>query len=105
MKTLGKLLPALASAACLGIAAQAFAQGYPAKPIRMILTYTGGIDSVARLMAQRMTESLGQPVVVENQAGAGGAIGATTVARAAPDGYTLLSSTGSAQVQRGFMVK
>ena len=80
-------------------------QLYPTKPIRMILTYSGGIDAVARLMAQRMTESMGQSVLVENQAGAGGAIGATTVARAAPDGYTILSTTGSTQVQRGFMVR
>ncbi len=102
MKLLGKIA---AAAVCLGFAAHGFAQAYPAKPIRMILTYSGGIDVVARLIGQRMTESLGQPVVVEGQAGAGGAIGATTVARAAPDGYTILSTTGSTQVQRGFMVR
>jgi tripartite-type tricarboxylate transporter receptor subunit TctC len=80
-------------------------QVYPAKPVRMILTYSGGIDAVARLICQRLTEAMGQPFLVENQAGAGGAVGATTVARAAPDGHTLLSTTGSTQVQRGFMVK
>jgi tripartite-type tricarboxylate transporter receptor subunit TctC len=71
----------------------------------MVLTYSGGIDAITRLICQRVTEAVGQPFLVENQAGAGGAIGATTVARAAPDGYTLLSTTGSTQVQRGFMVK
>ncbi len=101
MKLLGQIATA---AACLA-SASAIAQAYPAKPIRMILTYSGGIDAVARLIAQRMTESMGKPVVVEGQAGAGGAIGATTVARAAPDGYTILSTTGSTQVQRGFMVR
>ena len=96
-----------ATAMCAALVAPAtlMAQPYPAKPVRMILTYSGGIDAITRLMCQRLTESLGQPFLVENQAGAGGAIGATMVARAAPDGYMLLSTTGSTQVQRGFMVK
>src|SRR4051812_1749870 len=89
----------------LTLPALCFAQTYPAKPVRMILTYSGGIDAITRLICQRLTESLGQPFLVENQAGAGGAIGATTVAKAPPDGYTLLSTTGSTQIQRGFMVK
>ena len=105
MKLLRKWILLIPAAACLWLPVEGLPQAYPAKPIRMVLTYSGGIDAIARLMAQRMTESLGQPVVVENQAGAGGAIGATTVARAAPDGYTLLSTTGSTQIQRGFMVK
>ncbi len=71
----------------------------------MILTYSGGIEAIARLMAVRMSESLGQAVLVEGQAGAGGSIGATTVAKAAPDGHTILSTTGSTQVQRGFLNK
>ena len=91
--------------ALIAIAPSVRAQAYPAKPIRLILTYSGGIDAIARLIALRMTESLGQPVIVEGQAGAGGSIGASMVARAAPDGYTILSSTGSTQVQRGFLVK
>ncbi|MFM9967382.1 MAG: Bug family tripartite tricarboxylate transporter substrate binding protein [Burkholderiales bacterium] len=87
------------------LAATANAQSYPTKPVRMILTYSGGIEAIARLMAARLTESLGQTVLVEGQAGAGGSIGATTVAKAPPDGHTILSTTGSTQVQRGFLIK
>ena len=67
-------------------------QDYPVKPIRMIVPIVpgGSIDLFARRMSQRISESFGQPVIVENIAGAAGAIGATTVARAAPDGYTLM---------------
>jgi tripartite-type tricarboxylate transporter receptor subunit TctC len=94
-----------AMVATMALCATASAQAYPAKPVRMILTYSGGIDAITRLITQRMSEWSGQPILIENQAGAGGGIGATTVARAAPDGYTLLSTTGSTQIQRGFMVK
>lgn len=68
------------------------AQAYPAKPIKMIVPFPAGgtTDIVARLVAQRMTETMGQPVLVENKAGAGGAIGADLVAKSAPDGYTIL---------------
>jgi tripartite-type tricarboxylate transporter receptor subunit TctC len=73
-------------------APSAQAQAYPNKPIKMIVPFPAGgtTDIVARLVAQRMSESMGQPVVVENKAGAGGAIGADIVAKAAPDGYTIL---------------
>jgi tripartite-type tricarboxylate transporter receptor subunit TctC len=79
--------------ACLVLAlcaTAAQAQPYPSRPIRSIMTVAGGADIIARLVAQGLTASLGQPVVVETQSGAGGAIGAEAVARAAPDGYTIM---------------
>jgi tripartite-type tricarboxylate transporter receptor subunit TctC len=79
--------------ACLGfiLPGASTAQTYPSKPVRFIVTFAagGGTDLVARAVAPRMSESLGQPIVVENRAGAHGAVGAEAVARSAPDGYTL----------------
>ncbi|HSJ42054.1 MAG TPA: tripartite tricarboxylate transporter substrate-binding protein, partial [Xanthobacteraceae bacterium] len=82
--------------ALLLLAAPALAQNYPTKPIRMIVPYpAGGVADVsARIVAQKLGESLGQQVVIENRAGASGTLGANAVAKAAPDGYTLLLSPG-----------
>jgi tripartite-type tricarboxylate transporter receptor subunit TctC len=78
----------LVLAVASGLAA---AQAYPAKPIRMIipLAAASAVDNAARVVAQRMSENMGQPIVVENIPGAAGLIGAERVARAAPDGYTI----------------
>ena len=76
----------------LGFHSGASAQAYPAKPIKMIVPFPAGgtTDIVARILAQKMSESMGQPVTVDNRGGAGGAIGADLMAKAAPDGYTIL---------------
>src|SRR5437763_16201700 len=76
----------------LAISAAAHAQVYPSKPVRMIVAYPpgGGTDIVGRIVAQKLGETLGQSVVVENRGGASGNIGTEIAARAAPDGYTVL---------------
>ena len=83
-------LPALAIACA--IAAPAMAQAWPARPVRVIVPFApgGGVDTVTRLLAQKLTEQTGASFVVENRAGGGGIVGAEFVAKAAPDGYTLL---------------
>lgn len=80
---------ALALLCAAGIAG---ADEFPSRPIRIIVTYPpgGGTDITARIVGKRLSEKLGQPVIVENKAGAGGSVGTAAVAKAAPDGYTLL---------------
>src|SRR5262245_49634878 len=68
------------------------AQSWPARPVTIVVPFAagGGNDVLARLLAQRFSAALGQPFVIENRPGAGGTLGARTVAKAAPDGYTLM---------------
>src|ERR1700754_5227565 len=76
-------------------AAPASAQNYPTKPIELVVPFVAGgtTDNIARLMAQRFGESWSQTVIVNNRPGAGSAIGTAAVAKAAPDGHTLLVTT------------
>lgn len=91
--------------ACLALliaasASAALAQSYPSRLVRMVIPYGPGgpTDIVGRMLVQKMTESLGQQVIVENRLGAGGAVGTESVARSAPDGYTLMFSASGAMV-------
>src|SRR2546430_16657746 len=84
--------------AVLALAASlAQSQQYPTKPVRIIAPFApgGGTDFIARLIAQKLTERLGQQVIVENKPGAGGNLGAEVGGKSAPDGYTLLLVAGS----------
>src|SRR5215212_279422 len=95
MRTVGLL-----SVVCVVIvgtlaAPAAFAQPYPNKPIRVIVPFAAGgaVDALARMVSAKLQDSVGQPVIVENRAGAGGNTGAAEVAKAPPDGYTILQHT------------
>ena len=90
-RSFGKLL-GVSLIAAIGIVGTAQAQTYPTKPITLVVPYPAGgaNDMLGRLIGQKMSEKLGQQIIVENKPGAGTLIGATAVAKAAPDGYTLL---------------
>jgi tripartite-type tricarboxylate transporter receptor subunit TctC len=94
------VLAMTAIAAISGCAGNAAAQSFPSRPITMIVPFAAGgpTDVIARVIGERMGQSLGQPVVIENVTGAGGTIAAGRVARAAPDGYTLDLATWSTHV-------
>ncbi|WP_408598446.1 Bug family tripartite tricarboxylate transporter substrate binding protein [Limnohabitans sp.] len=96
-----RTLVGLSTALLLGISAGTHAQTtYPTKPVKFVVAFAPGgpADIIARLLGQRLSESLGQPVVVENRAGAGGNVASGIVSKAAPDGYTLMVNTSSLAV-------
>jgi tripartite-type tricarboxylate transporter receptor subunit TctC len=83
------------------------AQAYPTKPVRMVIHIGPGssMDIVGRVLAQKLNEKWGQPVIVDNRAGAGGTIGIDTVAKAAPDGYTILFGSSSVGIAASYYKK
>ncbi len=106
MHTLNRRL-ALAGAALLITSSGAFAQEYPNKPIRAVVPFAAGsaTDQIGRAFAEKMSATLGQPIVVDNKPGASGMLGADTVAKAAADGYTLLIGTNSTNAALKFLMK
>src|SRR5258705_12157293 len=83
----------------LAVSSFSFSQNYPSKPIKLIVPFPGGsaTDHIARLTGAELQQTLGQPVVVDNKPGAQGGIAAAEVAKAAPDGYTLMMTTNTPQ--------
>ena len=101
-----KLLVAACAAMTLSMAAQA-EDVYPSRVIRIVVPYAAGgaTDFIARTVGERLTKAMGQPVVVDNKAGAAGAIGAAEVARSKPDGYTLLLTITDSQINNTALYK
>jgi tripartite-type tricarboxylate transporter receptor subunit TctC len=97
----------LAGLAALGLPLRVRAEGFPSRTITIVVPYTpaGPVDTMARLVAQEMSADLRQPVVVENRPGGSGILGANAVARAAPDGYTLVFGTSQTHVTNQSLVK
>ncbi len=102
-----KFIRAAAAVLFAAGALQAFAQEYPAKSVHVVITFPPGsaTDIVGRVVCQKLSEYWGQPVVVENRGGAGGSIGSAIVAKAAPDGYTLLINSSAHAVNPAIYAK
>ena len=100
-----RCLAAAASAIALCAGAPALAQTYPAKPIKMVVPFAagGGTDVLARVIGEKLAASMGQPVVIDNKPGAAGIIGTDAVAKAAPDGYTIVMSLSNALLTNQFL--
>lgn len=105
--TILKRRSVLLGVASASLAAPALAQGFPSKPILLVVPYSagGGADTTARLIAPKLQEALGQTVVIDNKPGAGGAIGDDFVAKASPDGHTLLIGAFAHAVNPSLMAK
>ena len=90
-----KRLWAAAVAVMIATAGAANAQGYPNKPVRILVPFVAGgaVDAMARIIGSKLSEQMGQPVVVENRAGAGGNLAPDALSKSAPDGYTILLTT------------
>ena len=97
----------LAVALALGASTAAFAQPYPNKPIRAVVPFAPGsaTDQIGRAFAEKMSATLGQTIVIDNKPGANGMLGAAEVAKAAPDGYTILVGTNSTNAALKFLMK
>ncbi|OGA29509.1 MAG: hypothetical protein A3I01_14425 [Betaproteobacteria bacterium RIFCSPLOWO2_02_FULL_65_24] len=107
MKIASTILLSTGMALCAASPLPIFAQPYPARAVRMVVPYPpgGAPDLVTRLLAQRISVPLGQPVIVENRAGASSIIGTEYVARSAPDGYTLLLGTTTTHVTNVLLMR
>lgn len=103
MNGIERILSVVGGMLCLVASTAGISQTFPVKPLRMVLALGGGAEVLARLVAQKSGDSLGQPVVLETQSGAGGAMGAQMVARAAPDGYTILFAASNSQIYHAFL--
>src|SRR4051794_22809533 len=92
MTTRRSLLKFMAGGCAAAIPAQGFAQQWPERPVKLLVPFApgGNTDGIARLVAKHLSEALGQPFFVENRVGAGGIVATSNLARAAPDGYTLM---------------
>ncbi len=107
--TLWNIAAACVLAGCLltGAAPAGAQDGYPNRPVTIVVPFApgGGVDVVARLLAEKLRASLGQQVIVDNKAGASGMVGALAVVRAAPDGYTLLLGSAGETAINPFVYK
>jgi tripartite-type tricarboxylate transporter receptor subunit TctC len=103
---LAKVAATVALVALYTASSAAFAEAYPSKPIRLVVPFppAGAADNIGRLLGQRITNGLGEPVIVDNRPGASGVLGATVVAGSSPDGYTLLIGAGGSLAQNIQMI-
>ena len=106
MKAMWLALSLFCASACIA-AETSESESFPSKPIRWVVPFTPGAstDLIARVIGQRLTEVWGKQIIVDNRGGAGGAIGAEIVARAAPDGYTVLLATAGPNIGNTLLVK